>query len=77
MRSAPALKIIKRKQLNKYYSPWLNRGLLKSINKNGTGWKKKVYSVTHYFLWAKVQSLQKQIKSLMIRFAKRTYYDSN
>lgn len=57
------LKIIKGKQMNKFYSPWLSRGLLKSISKKNSLYK-KICSITHLSSWAKVQSLQKQIEPL-------------
>jgi len=40
------LKIIKGKQMNKSYTPWLSRGLLKSINKKNRLYKKLVRSPT-------------------------------
>ena len=40
------LKVIKGKQKNKFYSPWLTRGLLKSINKKNRLYKNLVRSPT-------------------------------
>lgn len=40
------LKVIKGKQMNKSYSPWLSRGLLKSINEKNRLYKKFVRSPT-------------------------------
>ena len=57
------LKIIKGKQMNKIYSPWLSRGLLKSINKKNSLSKKNCL-ITHRPSEDKVQSLQKQIEPL-------------
>ncbi|CAH3132241.1 unnamed protein product [Pocillopora meandrina] len=43
------LKVLKGKQVNKFFSPWLSRGLLKSVNKKNRLYKKFVTFVFHIF----------------------------
>ena len=68
------LKVIKGKQMNKFYSPWLSRGLLKSINKKNRLYKKLVQSPTTS-CELKYKAYKNKLNHL-IRIAKRTYYDS-
>ena len=68
------LKVIKGKQKNKFNSPWLTRGLLKSINKKNRLYKKLVRSPTTS-CELKYKPYKNKLNHL-IRIAKRTYYDS-
>ena len=68
------LKVIKGKQMNKFYSPWLSRGLLKSINKKNRLYKKLVQSPTTS-CELKYKAYKNKLNHL-IRIAKHTYYDS-
>ena len=68
------LKVIKGKQMNKFYSPWLSRGLLKSINKKNRLYKKFIQSPT-ISRELKYKAYKNKLNHL-IRIAKRTYYDS-
>ena len=68
------LKVVKCKQMNKFYSPWLSRGLFKSINKKNTLYKQFVRSPTTS-CELKYKTYKNKLNHL-IRIAKRTYYDS-
>lgn len=68
------LKVIKGKQMNKSYSPWLSRGLLKSINEKNRLYKKFVRSPTTS-CELKYKTYKNKLNHL-IRIAKRIYYDS-
>ena len=59
--------------MNKLYSPWLSRGLLKSINKKNRLYKKLVRSPTPS-CELKYKAYKNKLSHL-IRIAKRTYYD--
>lgn len=68
------LKVIKGKQTNKFYSPWLTRGLLKSINKKNRLYKKLVRSPTTS-CELKYKTYKNKL-SQIIRITKLTYYYS-
>ena len=60
--------------MNKFYSPWLSRGLLKSIDKKNSLYKKFVQSTTSS-RELRYKAYKNKLNHL-IRIAKRTYYDS-
>ena len=61
--------------MNKVYFPWLSRGLLKSINKKNSLYKKFVPSPTSSREPKYLKAYKNKLNHL-IRIAKRTYYDS-
>ena len=68
------LKVLKGKQVNKFFSPWLSPGLLKSVNKKNRLHKKFVSSPSTSSE-TKYQAYKNKLTHL-IRIAKRKYYDS-
>ena len=68
------LKVLKGKQVNKFFSPWLSPGLLKSVNKKNRLHKKFVSSPSASSE-TKYQAYKNKLTHL-IRIAKRKYYDS-
>ena len=60
--------------MNKFYSPWLSRGLLKSMSEKNRLFKKLVRSPTTS-CELKCEANKNKLNHL-IRIAKRTYYDS-
>ena len=68
------LKVLKGKQVNKFFSPWLSRGLLKSVNKKNRLYKKFVTSSSTSSAM-KYKAYKNKLTHL-IRIAKRKYYDS-
>ena len=68
------LKVLKGKQVNKFFSPWLSRGLLKSVNKKNRLYKKFVTS-SSTSSETKYKAYKNKLTHL-IRIAKRKYYDS-
>ena len=58
--------------MNKFYSPWLSRGLLKSINKKNRLYEKLVRSLTTS---CEPKKGYKNKLNHFIRIAKRTYHD--
>ena len=68
------LKVLKGKQVNKFFSPWLSPGLLKSVNKKKRLHKKFVSSPSASSE-TKYQAYKNKLTHL-ICIAKRKYYDS-
>ena len=68
------LKVLKGKQVNKFFSPWLSPGLLKSVNKKNRLYRKFV-TLSSTSSETKYKAYKNKLTHL-IRIAKRKYYDS-
>ena len=67
------LKVLKGKQVSKFFSPWLSPGLLKSVNKNIL--HKNLVTSPSTSSETKYKAYKNKLTHL-IRIAKRKYYDS-
>ena len=68
------LKVLKGKQVNRFFSPWLSPGLLKSANNTNRLYRKFVTSPSTSSE-TKYKAYKNKLTHL-IRIAKRKYYDS-
>ena len=68
------LKVLKGKQVTKFFSPWLSPGLLKSVNKKNRLYRKFV-TLSSTSSETKYKAYKNKLTHL-IRIAKRKYYDS-